>query len=218
MIGKAFMGLTGPVLRVPLPPPIQVGPARTGTVPGSIAGGHQRSKSWIYRYTRAGRAREMGLGSLHGTSLAQARDLAERCRQQVRDGLDPIDVRKEDRAAARLVEARSMTFGTCARAFVEAHRAEWRNAKHRDQWRSTLETYAFPVFGQLPIGEIDTTLIMRVVEPIWQGKTETASRVRGRIEAILDWATVRGFRRGDNPARWRGHLDHLLPDRPRCNG
>lgn len=173
------------------------------------------SKSWIFRFTLHGRSREMGLGGLHSTPLAQARDKAEVCRRQVRDEVDPIWARQGERDAARLTAARSITFQTCAAAYIDAHRLGWRNAKHADQWRNTLETYAFPRLGSLPVQEIDTALVMQVLEPIWRGKTETASRVRGRIEAVLDWATVRGHRKGENPARWRGHLDHLLPERAR---
>ena len=104
-----------------------------------------------------------------------------------------------------------MTFQQCAEGYITAHRAGWRNGKHRDQWSNTLATYVNPVFGSLPVQNIDTALVMKAIEPIWSEKPETASRVRGRIEAILDWATARGFRVGENPARWRGHLDKLLP-------
>ena len=106
-----------------------------------------------------------------------------------------------------------MTFDACAAAYIEAHKTSWRNEKHRDQWRNTLNSYASPVFGSLPVQAIDVALVMKVLEPIWKTKSETASRLRGRIEAVLDWATVRSYREGENPARWRGHLDKLLPAR-----
>jgi integrase len=110
-----------------------------------------------------------------------------------------------------------MTFDQCAAAYFKAHRAGWRNAKHAAQWSSTIKTYAEPVIGALPVQGIDTTLVIKIIEPLWSKKSETASRLRGRIEAVLDWATVRGYRQGDNPARWRGHLDKLLPARTKVS-
>jgi integrase len=171
------------------------------------------ARSWIFRFTLNGRSREMGLGSAQTFSLKAARDKAQACRQLLHDGIDPIEDRHAKRAEARLAAAHAMTFSACASAYIAAHRSGWRNPKHAGQWESTLRTYAEPVLGGWPVQAIDTALVMRVVEPIWEAKTETASRLRGRIEAVLDWATVRGFRKGDNPARWRGHLDHLLPER-----
>jgi len=129
------------------------------------------------------------------------------------DGVDPIEARRAHRDQKRLEAAKAMTFEACAIAYTEAHNAGWRNAKHRDQWRNTLTSYACPVFGSLPVQSIDVGLVMKTLEPIWHTKPETASRLRGRIEAILDWATVRSYRTGENPARWRGHLDKLLPAR-----
>ena len=114
---------------------------------------------------------------------------------------------------ALLAAAATITFRDCAERYIEAHAKGWRNGKHRQQWRNTLETYAYPVIGDLPVAAIDTGLVMQIIEPIWTTKTETASRLRGRIESVLDWATARGYRTGDNPARWRGHLDKLLPTR-----
>ncbi len=171
------------------------------------------TKSWLFCFTLRGRPREMGLGELALVPLAEARQRALDCRRMLRDGVDPIEARRLERKAALLAEARTVTLEGCALAYIEAHRLGWRNAKHAEQWRSTLQTYVFPTLGALPVQDVDTALVMRVVEPIWQTKTETASRVRGRLEAILDWATVRHYRQGDNPARWRGHLDHLLPKR-----
>jgi integrase len=170
-------------------------------------------RSWIFRFKQNGRARDMGLGSLTSVSLATAREMAAGCRRTRLTGVDPIEVRRTDRREAQLAAARSMTFDQCRDAFIEAHKSAWRNAKHRAQWTNSLATYVGPVFGAMPIQRVDVALVMKVLEPIWSTKPETASRVRGRIERVLDWAKVRGFRQGENPARWRGHLDALLPAR-----
>lgn len=172
-------------------------------------------KSWIFRFTLDGKAREMGLGAANTFSLAEARDKALACRKLCAEGIDPIEARNARRDAARIEAARAITFRQCATAYIDAHKAGWRNAKHGAQWTATLETYAYPAFGDLPVQAVDTGLVMRAVEPIWATKPETATRVRGRIEAILDWAATRGFRRGENPARWKGHLANLLPKRSR---
>jgi Arm DNA-binding domain len=170
-------------------------------------------KSWLFRYTVGGRERQMGLGPLSDVSLAEARERAVTAREQRRAGKDPISERLALRAENALVAAKTMPFDECARAYIAAHQAGWRNVKHASQWTNTINAYCSPVFGRLPIQVIDVTLVLKVLEPIWTAKPETASRVRGRIERILDWARVRGYRDGDNPARWRGHLDHLLPAR-----
>jgi integrase len=171
------------------------------------------SKSWLFRFKMDGRARDMGLGPLNSVSLANAREIATECRQQRLAGLDPIEVRKAAKADARLLAARATTFDAARDAYIAAHEASWRSAKHGRQWRSTLVTYATPVIGGVPVQDVDTPLVLKILEPIWNAKTETASRVRGRIEAILDWAKARGLRMGENPARWRGHLSNLLPKR-----
>jgi integrase len=190
------------------------------------------TKSWIYRYWVAerdsvtgevvldpatnktrGRSREMGLGSYITVSLAEARDRALECRKLREHGIDPIDAREHARRKAAVEQIKSLKFKDAAIAYMAAHRAAWKNDKHAAQWTATLETYAYPVIGDLQLHLIDTTLVMKVIEPIWSTKPETASRVRGRMELVLDWATVRGYRHGDNPARWRGHLDKLLPAR-----
>jgi integrase len=171
------------------------------------------AKSWIFRFMLDGRSREMGLGPVHAIPLADARKRAAECRRMRFDEIDPIEVRKAEREQKKLDAAKSMTFDACAAAYIDAHKAGWRNAKHIDQWSNTLATYAGPVFGPLPVQAVDVGLVMKALEPIWQTKSETASRLRGRIEAVLDWATVRGYRKGDNPARWRGHLDKLLSAR-----
>ncbi len=171
------------------------------------------AKSWIYRFTLRGRAREMGLGSLSTYGLAEARIKAAECRRLTYEGIDPIDTRKAERAKVALDVAKALTFKECAAQYVTAHRVGWRNSKHAAQWNATIKTYAEPVIGFLPVQTIDTALVMKIIEPLWSKKPETASRLRGRIEAVLDWATARGYREGENPARWRGHLDKLLPAR-----
>jgi integrase len=171
------------------------------------------AKSWIFRFMLDGRPREMGLGPVHAIPLAEARKRAAECRRMRHDGIDPIEARSAQRDEKKLEAAKSMTFDACAAAYIDAQKAAWKNAKHREQWPNTLKTYASPVFGSLPVQAVDVGLVMKALEPIWQTKSETASRLRGRIEAVLDWATVRGYRKGDNPARWRGHLDKLLPAR-----
>lgn len=171
------------------------------------------AKSWIFRYKISGRARDMGLGPVSTIGLAQARDLAAECRRQRLAGLDPIEVRKGERAKQKLEAAKATTFDQARDAYIAAHTTAWRNAKHRAQWTSTLTTYASPVVGGVSVQDVDTALVMKILEPIWNTKTETASRVRGRIESILDWAKARGLRTGENPARWRGHLQNLLPRR-----
>lgn len=170
------------------------------------------TKSWIFRYVRGGKERQMGLGPLHTISLAQARDHARRCRAMLLAGEDPLEQRRADQLVDALDRAKAITFDYCAKAYIDAHRDSWKNAKHAAQWQSTLDTYASPIIGSLPVAAVDTALVVKVLEPIWTTKTETATRVRSRIENVLDWATVSKFRTGDNPARWRGHLDNLLAD------
>jgi integrase len=155
----------------------------------------------------------MGLGPAHTVSLADARERALTCRKQRLDGSNPIAARKAARMARRLADASAMTFQQCAEAYIATHRAGWRNPRHAEQWPATLGAYVYPVFGSLPVQAVDVGLVMKAIEPLWATKTETASRVRGRIESVLDWATARGYRQGENPARWRGHLENLLPRR-----
>jgi integrase len=175
------------------------------------------SKSWAFRFTLNGKPREMGLGGLTKVGLADARKKATDVRRTLSDGYDPVTLRQEEEArrpaAVKLTAAHSMTFDKCAEAYISAHEISWRNEKHRQQWRNTLTTYVSSVFGSTPIQNVDIDLVMKVIEPLWRTKTETARRVRGRIEVILDWARVRGYRTGENPARWRGNMDHLLPAR-----
>ncbi len=168
------------------------------------------TKSWVFRFTLAGRRREMGLGTVRTIALASARVKVRACRQLLLDGRDPIEARRTDRIATALSQARQLTFDQCAAAYIDAHRHGWKNPKRVSQWENTIATYASPVIGALPVADVDTDLIVKILSPIWASKTETAARLRGRIESILDWATVSKFRQGENPARWRGHLDQLL--------
>jgi integrase len=179
--------------------------------------GKRLNKSWllIFKSPVAGKQREMGLGPLATVGLAEAREKARDCRKLLLEGVDPIEHREARRAAIAIARAKSMTFGQCATAYMASHESGWRNAKHRDQWRTSLETYAYPILEKLPVADIDTALVMRVLQPMWNDKAETASRVRGRIESILDWATTSGYRSGENCARWKGHLANLLPARNR---
>lgn len=167
------------------------------------------TKSWIFRYARAGREREMGLGPLHTFTLAQARERATAQRILLADGIDPIEHRRALLDEARAESEKSRTFADCAAAYIKAHRASWKSATHAAQWAYTLEEFTRP-FAKLPVQRVDTALVLKALEPIWTEKHETARRTRARIEAVLDWATVRGFRKGDNPARWKGHLQQLL--------
>jgi integrase len=168
------------------------------------------ARSWIFRFMLDGRARQMGLGPVHTVGLAEARKRAGDARMRRLDGVDPIEARAAGRTLAKIEAAKTITFKACAHNYIDAHRADWRNPKHAAQWDATLTSYVYPVFGALPVGAVDVGLVLKAIEPIWNIKTETATRVRGRIESILDWATARGYREGENPARWRGHLDHLL--------
>jgi len=169
------------------------------------------SKSWVLRYAVNKRQREMGLGSLVTFTLAEARDRATKYRQMIADGLDPIDERRNALLIKRMAEANVTTFAAAAEKYIAANKSSWRNDKHQDQWRNTLTTYAEPVIGDMSVALVTTAHIMRILEPIWTTKTETATRVRGRIEKVLDWCKVQGYRTGDNPAAWRGHLSEALP-------
>lgn len=175
------------------------------------------AKSWVYRYMLKGRAREMGLGPTHTISLSEAREMAREARRLKFDGIDPIDHRRSARARSTLEAASDFTFKQAAQAYIRANKAGWRNDKHAAQWESTLTTYAHPIFADRGVAEIDTGLVLAVLEPIWAAKPETAGRVRGRVEAVLDWATARGLRTGENPARWKGHLEKLLPAKSRVH-
>jgi integrase len=169
------------------------------------------TKSWIFQFTSNGKERQLGLGSLTTVSLADARKKAQAARELVAAGVDPIAAKQAKRLEASVEQAKRITFQEAAEGYMASHGPSWRNEKHRDQWASTLKTYAYPTIGNLSLPDIDTPLILKILKPIWNEKPETAGRVRGRIENILDAAKAEGNRSGDNPARWKGHLDHLLP-------
>jgi hypothetical protein len=155
----------------------------------------------------------MGLGPLHTINLEEARERARNARQLLLDGVDPLDARKEQRTAQALEAARTITFEKAAQAYFAADERGWRNVRHSAQFLSTLKTYAYPKIGNLPVAAVDVGLVLKVIEPIRQDETETASRVRGRIEAVLDWAIVRGYRSADNPPLWKGYIENALPSR-----
>jgi integrase len=169
------------------------------------------AKSWVYRYMLNRRVREIGLGPLHAFTLADARAKAAEARKLKWQGTDPLEEKRQSRAEEKGAVAQPLTFKDAATAYCAGHRSGWRNQKHADQWSHTLEKHAYPVFGDLAVSMVDVGHVMKAIEPIWTRIPETANRVRGRIEAILDWAKARGYRQGENPARWRGHLDNLLP-------
>ena len=169
------------------------------------------SRSWIARVNVDGKRREMGLGSFPDVSLSIAREKARAARSDTIMGIDPVANRKEARSARQALKATQKTFADCAKAYIEAHSDSWRNAKHRAQWPSTFETYVYPTMGTVMVGEVTQAHVMAVLLPIWKTKTQTATRLRGRIEQVLAWATAAGFRQGENCARWTGLLDQLLP-------
>jgi len=171
------------------------------------------SKTWIFRFRCpfTHKLRDMGLGPLHSVGLSEAREKAAAQRKALLDGLDPIDAREQERQRKAMEAAKAVTFAQCAASYIKSHKAGWRSATHAEQWTKTLESYADPVIGPLPVQNVDTGLVLKILEPIWSTKAETASRLRARIENILDWAKARGYRFGENPARWKGHLNQLLP-------
>jgi integrase len=169
------------------------------------------ARSWVLRATVGGKRRDIGLGGFPSVTLASARKAARDARETIHKGVDPIEAGKAARSATKAARAAARTFDQCAAAFIAAKEPGWSNSKHAEQWRATLATYATPHMGELLVRDVATAHVMAALEPIWATKTETATRVRGRIEAVLDWATTREFRTGPNPARWRGHLEQLLP-------
>jgi integrase len=166
-------------------------------------------RSWVFRYSANGRDRYMGLGPLADVTLAEAREKALAARKLRLEGIDPIDARKAQRIASQLEATKAMTFGACVNAYLQTHEAAWKNATHRHQWRMTLTAYCKPITN-LPVKDIDTDLVLKVLTPLWTTRTETATRLRGRIERVLSWAKGRGLRDGENPARWNGHLSEML--------
>jgi integrase len=189
----------------------------TATQPGMYADGAglylrvARGKSWVLRYMLDGKAREMGLGGLAKVGLADARKKAAEKRLLLADKIDPIERRKAVRGEKKIEATRTVAFDDCAAAYIKAHEPSWRHPKHHQQWTNSLARHVSPAFGRVPVGSIDVGMVMNVLEPLWAKTPETASRIRGRIESVLDWAKARGFREGENPARWRGHLSNLLP-------
>jgi integrase len=180
------------------------------------------ARSWVFRFMLNGKSRDVGLGAAAGgdaLSLADARDAAAALRLKVRAGVDPLAERERKVAdaltAAQAAKVAGMTFKAVAERYMVAHEESWRNPKHRQQWRNTLATYVYPVIGELPVAEVETAHVLTILEPIWKSRAETASRVRGRIESVLDNAKARGYRSGENPARWRGHIAQILPARSR---
>lgn len=180
------------------------------------------ARSWVYRFMLNGKTRDIGLGAAAGQdaiSLAAARDAASALRLKVKAGIDPLEERDrmaaEALAAAQAAHIAGITFKKVAEDYIAANEDGWRNDKHRQQWRNTLSTYVYPVIGELPVAEIATAHVLQILEPIWKAKAETANRVRGRMETILDAAKARGYRDGENPARWRGHIAQILPARSR---
>ncbi len=169
------------------------------------------SRSWVLRYQVGGKRRDMGLGGYPDVTLAAAKEAARAARAKLAQGVDPIQEAQAKRSALIAAQATATSFSRAAEQFVEAHEASWKNAKHAQQWRNTIQTYASPTIGKLLVQDVALPHILTILEPIWREKTETASRLRARLELVLDWATARGLRTGANPARWRGHLDKLLP-------
>lgn len=181
-----------------------------GGVPGLCLQVAGASRAWILRYSLAGRTRELGLGSASEVTLEAARNDALEARKLLRAGIDPIDDKRERRDELAAGMRRALTFAAAAKQYIAKEKDGWRNRKHEKQWTSTLKVYAEPTLGTLPVDRIEVAHIIKVLEPIWTTKTETATRVRQRIESVLDYCTAGGFRKGDNPARWKGHLEHLL--------
>jgi integrase len=183
-----------------------------GTVPGlALQISNTGARSWILRLAVVGRRREMGLGNYPEVPLAKAHEKAREARDLLKRGIDPIEHGRAQQSALAAAAALAVDFDHCAEQYIKAHSAGWKNAKHAQQVENTLKQYASPVMGKLLVRDVQLAHVLKVLEPIWKTKTETASRVRGRIETVLDWATTRGYREGPNPARWRGHLDNLLP-------
>ncbi|HEY9224535.1 MAG TPA: integrase arm-type DNA-binding domain-containing protein [Variovorax sp.] len=187
------------------------GDHNVGGIPGLYLQIIEGSRSWILRFKIGTRRRRMGLGSFPAVPLAQARERAREAHKLVDAGEDPIEARDALKKAAAASQARALTFKVACERFIAVKESEWLNPKHRQQWENTLKQYAEPVIGHMDVAGIGQDEVLRVLDPIWRTKTETASRLRGRIEQVLDWAKTRGHRQGENPAAWRGHLDKLLP-------
>lgn len=188
-----------------------IGRHAVGGVPGLhllVSAGY---RSWILRIQVGEQRKDMGLGPYPAVSLLEARERARKIHDDLRDGLIPVSPRRQQRSVLVAKAATEKTFHWCTEEYLKAKSSEWKNAKHRQQWENTLNAYAMPHLGHLPVSLIDLPHVLACLEPIWASKNETASRLRGRIETVLDWAAVRKYRSGDNPARWKGHLDKVLP-------
>ncbi|WP_428417582.1 tyrosine-type recombinase/integrase [Methylibium sp.] len=181
-----------------------------GGVPGLYLQINGAAKSWILRALIGRKRRDMGLGGYPAVTLAMAREKARQARAAIDAGTDPILERDRAKSALLAAQASAITFAVAARMFMDGRSDEWRSDKHRQQWANTLDTYAGPIIGSMHVADVRKEHVLAILEPIWKTKTATATRVRGRIEQVLDWATARGHREGENPARWRGHLDKLL--------
>ena len=177
----------------------------------------ESSKSWLLKFSMNKKSREMGLGSAFDFALSDARDMRDRYRKLIKTGIDPIEHRKTEEAARAAERAKAVTFKDAATRYIAANRTGWKNLKHAARWEATLKTYAYPVIGEVSVQAIDTAMVMKVLDPIWSTKSETASRVRGRVESVIDSVKARGEYLGENPARWKGHLENLLPKRSRVN-
>jgi integrase len=177
------------------------------------------NKSWVFRYTSpvTGRERYAGLDPASDVTLAAAREAAAEARVLIRNGKDPIAEKREKRATARIAANRGITFRQCAERLIDSHEGSWKNARHRQAWRNSLRDYVYPAIGQMAVCDVDVVAVLGILEPIWNTKSETASRVRGRIESVLDWAKAAGYRQGENPAQWKGGLVHLLPRRKKTD-
>lgn len=183
---------------------------------GGVSGLHMQvtphgGRSWVLRVKVGEKRRDLGLGGFPTVTLSQARDKAREARAKIEAGIDPVEERKAAKAQLIAAQRRGLTFADAVDKALAAKLDAFRNAKHRQQWENTLATYATPELGRMLVQDIDTQDVLRVLQPIWMDKTETAKRLRGRIEAVLSWATVSGHRKGDNPARWAGNLKELLP-------
>lgn len=200
--------------------PLNVREIESKKTPGMFADGNGLylrvtkggAKNWIFRYMMAGKSHDMGLGVYPFVNLAEARKKAFGLRQKTLSGIDPLKEKQDEELKKQIEAAKTVSFKSAAENYIRDKLPEWKNPKHLQQWNNTLANYVYPVFGGFPVAEIDTPLVLKVFEPIWQTKTVTATKVRQRIEAILDWAKSRGYRSGENPARWNGHLDNLLAD------
>lgn len=182
---------------------------------GGIAGLHLQvtasgARTWILRVVIAGKRHDIGLGGYPDVSLAEARERAKQYRQEIAEGRNPLQAKREKQSILRAATAAEITFEQAAKQYMNDKGREWKNPRHADQWKTSLEQYAYPVIGKLQVRDIQLSHVMKILEPIWEKKTETAARLRGRIENVLAWATVRKYRTGENPARWKGHLDMIL--------